>query len=222
MHSLLLYPPHHNYKMKDINFYFDLKKMEYIGPFIDRNTKYWNELYEKIDNIFKDKKKLPKGTPLYRCSTQKDPLMISPFNDNSKVVYFGIDFVISVWLGLEINERSDKYIPCYLHVYELQKDIPYKYLYSLGSDGVPMELDPITCGKKACLHPQVILHGDEDMMHKGSELGVEISFPRNNFDKTIKNIKPLGTFEIDIQKLKENKEKYIFEFDPKKALIPKN
>lgn len=30
MHSLLLYPPHHNYKMKDINFYFDLKKMEYI------------------------------------------------------------------------------------------------------------------------------------------------------------------------------------------------
>jgi hypothetical protein len=28
--------------------------------------------------------------------------------------------------------------------------------YSLGGDGVPMELDP-----KTCIHPQEILHGNE-------------------------------------------------------------
>ena len=32
-------------------------------------------------------------------------------------------------------------------------DIPYKYIYSLGNDGVPMEIDPISCLKKACVHP---------------------------------------------------------------------
>lgn len=42
-----------------------------------------------------------------------------------------------------------------------------------------------------------------------NELGIEISFPINTFDKT---------FEIDIQLLKNNKEKYIFEWDPINAL----
>ena len=55
-------------------------------------------------------------------------------------------------------------------------------------------------------------------LSKVNELGIEISFPINNFDKTFKNIKPLKTFEIDIQLLKNNKEKYIFEWDPINAL----
>jgi hypothetical protein len=218
MESILIYPPHHNYKLKDINFTFDLKKLQVVGPFINRNNKYWNGLYNKIDICFKNKKALPKGIYLYRCSTNKNPNIIKSSNDNnSKVLYFGLDFVIAIWIGLEINEKSSEYIPCYLHVYQIQKNIEYKYLYSNGNDGVPMELDPINCIKKPCLHPQEILHGDE-WPYKSNELGTEISFPINNFNKIAKNIKPLKTFEIDIQLLKKNKEKYIFEWDPKNAL----
>ena len=40
--------------------------------------------------------------------------------------------------------------------------------------------------------------------------------PHNNYK--LKNIKSLKTFEIDIQLLKNNKEKYIFEWDPINAL----
>jgi hypothetical protein len=80
-----------------------------------------------------------------------------------------------------------------------------------------MELDPKTCIKKTCVHPQEILHGNE-WPYEWNELGTEITFPINKFDKIIKSIKSLKTFEINIQKLKENKEKYIFEWNPKKAL----
>jgi hypothetical protein len=45
-------------------------------------------------------------------------------------------------------------------------DIPYKYIYSLGNDGVPMEIDPISC-----------------------------------------------------LKLRENKNKYIYQWNPKEALV---
>lgn len=44
-----------------------------------------------------------------------------------------------VYFGLEINEKSFKYVECFL-----------------GGDGVQMELDP-----KPCIHPQEILHGNE-------------------------------------------------------------
>jgi hypothetical protein len=218
MDKLLIYPPHHNHKLKDINFTFDLKKMELIGPFIYRNTDYWRIVYEHIDKLYRNKNnnKLPKETLLYRCSTQKDPLIITSSNNKSSVIYFGLDFVIAIWIALEINEKSDKYVPCYLHIYELKKQITYKYLYSLGNDGVPMELDPKTCAKKACLHPQEILHGNE-YPYKGNELGTEISFPRNKFNINI--MKPVKTLEIDIEILRKNKENYIFEFDPKNALF---
>ena len=215
----LIYPPHHKYKLENIKFTFDLEKKDFIGPLINRNTKYWNDLYEIIDNYYdndkKNKNKLPKGTILYRTSIYKDPNIINSSNAKSDVIYFGLDFVISIWVALEINEKSSEYVPCYLHIYELEKDIPYKYLYE--SNGVPMEIDPKTCIKKACIHPQEILHGNE-YPYKGNELGIEIKFPIKNFAKTIKYIKPLNTFEIDINKLKKNKEKYIYEFDPEKAL----
>lgn len=64
MNSILIYPPHNNYKLKNINFVFDLKKLEFNGPLITRNNKYWNILYEKIDMCFKNKKALSKGNEL--------------------------------------------------------------------------------------------------------------------------------------------------------------
>jgi hypothetical protein len=68
MDSLLIYPPHKNYKLKNIKFKFDINKGDYIGPLINRNTKYWKDLYEIIDILYMNKNKLPKGTLLYRCS----------------------------------------------------------------------------------------------------------------------------------------------------------
>jgi hypothetical protein len=59
--TILIYPPHYNYKLKDINFIFDIKKLEVIGPLIKRNNKYWNGLYNQIDMCFKNKKALLKG-----------------------------------------------------------------------------------------------------------------------------------------------------------------
>jgi hypothetical protein len=121
---------------------------------------------------------------------------------------------MAIWFGLEINDKSSKYVECFLHIYELREDISYKYLYSLGSDGVPMELDPKTCGKIPCLHPQEILHGNS-WPYKSNELGTEISFPINkSYD-----IRPIKTFRIDIEKLRKNKDKYIYQWNPKKALI---
>jgi len=215
MNSLLIYPPHHNFKLKNINFIINIDKGKYDGPLINRNTRYWKILYEIIDMYYMNKNKLSKGTLLFRCSIFKDPYILKSSNDKSEVIYFGLDFVISIWIALEINEKSSNYIECYLHIYELQKDISYKYLYSLGSDGVPMEIDPKTCIKKACIHPQEILHGNE-YPYKSNELGIEISFPINKFDNN--NIKHLKSYSIDIQKLKKNKDKYIFEWNPKKAL----
>ena len=217
MDMKLIYPPHNNFKLKDIKFTFDLEKRDYIGPLINRNTKYWKDLYEIIDKYYENKNKLPKGTILYRCSVYKDPTIIKSSNVKSEVVYFGLEFVTAIWIALEINEKSDEYVPCYLHIYELQKDISYKYLHTLGGDGVPMEIDPATCIKKSCIHPQEILHGNE-YPYEGNELGIEITFPIKSFIKTSKNIKSLNTYEIDINKLKKNKDKYIFEWDPKKAL----
>lgn len=214
MNTLLIYPPHHKYKLKNITYVFDMEKRDYIGPLINRTTKYWNYLYDEIDINYRNKKKLPKGTKIYRCSTNKDPKIINPSNDKSPVAYFGLDFVISSWIGLEINEKSTEYIPCYLHVYELQKDLVYKYLYSPGGDGVPMELDPKTCIKKPCIHPQEILHGNE-YPYKGNELGTEITIPLKDLDKIFKSVK---TFKIDINELNKNKDKYIFEWDPINAL----
>ena len=61
-----------------------------------------------------NKKKLPKGTLLYRCSIYKDAKKIILKDDKSKVIYFGLDFVIAIWIALEINEKSKKDIKCYL------------------------------------------------------------------------------------------------------------
>ena len=49
MNSLLIYPPHHKYKIKNYSIKLDLKKQEFVGTLIYRKTKYWRELYEIIE-----------------------------------------------------------------------------------------------------------------------------------------------------------------------------
>jgi hypothetical protein len=224
MNTLFIYPPYLNYKIKFITtkYKFDKKTKEVIikqGTIINRNNSYWNNHYLLIDKKYKNKTKLTKGSFLYRCSTNKDPLNIEQLNNiKNDVIYFGLDFVIAIWIALEIYEKTSGEIKSYyLHIYQLTKDINYKYLYSEGADGVPMELDPKSCIKKPCIHPQEILHGNNSP-YKSNELGTEISFPKTLLNKTITTIKPIKTFEIDIDKLKKNKDKYIYQWDPIKAL----
>ena len=74
--------------------------------------------------------KLEKGTFIYRTSKNKNPnnLANSGISDiNSPLIYFGLDFVISIWIALEINDKYDKNIPCYLHIYQLNNDIDEFY-----------------------------------------------------------------------------------------------
>ena len=125
------YPPYLRYKQRFIEPRFNLDKNKYMGTFINRNNKYWSIIYKKIDLLYKYNSILPKGTIIYRCSINKNPNKLNNKN-KSLLIYFGLDFVISLWIALEINDINEKYIPCYLHIYELTEDIPYKYIYDNG------------------------------------------------------------------------------------------
>ena len=108
-----------------------------IGTEIERKDKYWLKLYKKIDKIYDENPYiLKKGNILYRCSIYKNPNYFGKGHFNSKLIYFGLDFVISIWIALEINDRQIKEIKdsqinmmksiiqtntFYLHVYKIQK-----------------------------------------------------------------------------------------------------
>ena len=66
-----------------------------------------------------------------------------------------------------------------------------------------------------CIHPQLILHGDKTS-DEYNELGTEISFPRDSDYKNL--ITSIATYNINVSKLEKNRNKYIFEWDPKNAL----
>lgn len=38
-------------------------------------------------------------------------------------------------------KKSFQYVHCYLYIYELEKDIPYKYLYSIRNGGDLMKMN---------------------------------------------------------------------------------
>jgi len=236
----LIYPPYLKYKEKFIPTVFDVKTMKMIrGTKIERKDKYWLKLYKKIDKIYDEKPYiLKKGTLLYRCSTYKNPNNFGKSHINSKLIYFGLDFVISIWIALEIKDRQINMIKSlrqkktkiknttrrinkdnnnkntfYLHVYEITDDINYKYISN--DKGTINEIDSESSLLKPCIHPQRILHGDASY-DKYNELGTEISFPRssnytNYFSAT-------ESYIINISELEKNRTKFIFEWDPVKAL----
>jgi len=100
------------------------------GSEISRNDKYWNKLYEKIDNKYNiENKILTEDTLIYRGSNYSNPVNFKPLHGEGHLIYFGLDFVISTWFSLEtydtiqknnrIKNKTD--IKYYLHVYRLQK-----------------------------------------------------------------------------------------------------
>ena len=113
-------------------------------------------------------------------------------------------------LTRRINKDKNTF---YLHVYEITDDINYKYI---GNDsGTIDEIDSESSLLQPCIHPQRILHGNtsDDMYN---ELGTEISFPRssnytNYFSAT-------ESYVINISELEKNRTKFVFEWNPVKAL----
>lgn len=212
--SKFIFPPHFNYKTKYIPLTINTKTFKVKkGTEISREDKYWSKLYKKIDDLYDVKPAiLPKGTTLYRCSIYTSPTKFGKSKLGSSLMYFGLDVAISIWLALEIKDRN-KDVQCYLHVYELQEDIEYKYI--ADDRGTIPEINIESCGKMPCIHPQRILHGDTDV-DKYNELGTELTFSRSFNVKKL--VKPIRTFRINANMLANNREKFIFEWNPVRAL----
>jgi hypothetical protein len=222
--SLLTYPPYKKYK-KIIPRTYNVVKDRMEGSELSRNDKYWKKVYEKIDKIYDiESKILMEDTLLYRSSTNPNPINFKSLHGEGPLIYFGLDFVISTWFSLETYDRiqqnnriknklATKY---YLHVYKLQEKLNYKYIYK--DSGTPLELDEKNALKYPCVHPQMILHGNNAF--NDSELGIELTFPRLDKYNLKEIVRPIKTFEINIKKLQTHTNKYIFEWDPIKALQP--
>ena len=193
------------------------------GSEISRNDKYWSKIYEKIDKLYDiENKILMEETLIYRGSTSPSPSNFKAQFGEGPLIYFGLDFVISTWFSLETYDKIQKNnriknktaIKYYLHVYKLQKKLKYKYIYK--DSGTPLELDEKNALEYPCVHPQMILHGD--YAFEESELGIELTFPRNDKYKLKEILIPIATFEIDIKKLQKHITDYIFEWDPINAI----
>ena len=220
--SIFIYPPYKKNK-KIIPRTYNVDKNIMEGSEISRNDKYWNKIYEKIDKLYNiENKILMEETLIYRGSTSPSPSNFKALHGEGPLIYFGLDFVISTWFSLETYDKIQKNnriknktnIKYYLHVYKLQKRLKYKYIYK--DSGTPLELDEKNALEYPCVHPQMILHGD--YAFEESELGIELTFPRNDKYKLKEILMPIATFEIDIKKLQKHITDYIFEWDPINAI----
>ena len=220
--SIFIYPPYKKNK-KIIPRSYNVVKNIMEGSEISRNDKYWSKIYEKIDKLYDiENKMLMEDTFIYRCSTNPSPSNFKAQSGEGPLIYFGLDFVISTWFSLETYDTIQKNnriknktaIKYYLHVYKLQKKLKYKYIYK--DSGTPLELDEKNALEYPCVHPQMILHGNNAF--EESELGIELTFPRNDKYKLKEILMPIATFEIDIKKLQKHITDYIFEWDPINAI----
>ena len=220
--SIFIYPPYKKNK-KIIPRSYNVVKNIMEGSEISRNDKYWSKIYEKIDKLYDiENKMLMEDTFIYRGSTSPSPSNFKAQFGEGPLIYFGLDFVISTWFSLETYDKIQKNnriknktnINYYLHVYKLQKKLKYKYIYK--DSGTPLELDEKNALQYPCIHPQMILHGNNAF--EESELGIELTFPRNDKYKLKEILIPIATFEIDIKKLQKHITDYIFEWDPINAI----
>jgi hypothetical protein len=198
-----VYPPY----AKNGNINQKIEK-EYIGLIPSKKElKNLDSLRNVIRNTYNvDPRILPKGTTIYRTSFEKDSMDIRAFGD---VVYFGLDFLISLWYGLEIWDRfapggqhrhttpyTDWYV--YLHEYEVKQDIPYVFILDIYD----WPGDHKNCKTQVCIHPQEVLHGNSGRMR---ELGTELTFPKTTaFDDILT---PVKKYKIDLIRLMEYQDK---------------
>ena len=221
--SIFIYPPYKKNK-KIIPRRYNVDKNIMEGSEISRNDKYWNKIYEKIDKLYDiENKILMEDTFIYRCSTNPSPSNFKALHGEGPLIYFGLDFVIATWFSLELYDtiqqnnriKNKTTINYYLHVYKLRKNLDYKYIYK--DSGTPLELDEKNALQYPCIHPQMILHGN--YAYEESELGIELTFPRNKKYKLKEILIPITTFEVNIKELQKHITHYIFQWDPINALI---
>jgi hypothetical protein len=212
--TVLIEPPHLNYREERIPRSYDIINERLLGSDMSREDKYWKNVYPLIDQLYnKNSFTLKPGTLLYRCSISPKPMTFSKSQLGSPLIYFGLDFVIATWIGLEINDRNKKPVPCYLHVYKLKKPVKYHYIEEV--EGTVLDFAPEVSLETACIHPQTVLHGD-DPLGGVNDVGIEITFPRSVNLSSI--IKPIQTYKINTTLLKKNTNKYLFEWNPRQAL----
>lgn len=212
--SMFIYPPYKHHKDKIIERYYNANTDTFKGTEINRKDKYWGDLYRQIDEKYNTNTKiLNKDTYLYRCSIQKDPLNFIT-KSKSPLIYFGLDFVISVWIALEIEERSETNNDYYMHIYKLKDDTNYTYLQE--EVGTPIEIDKTSALNNICIHPQLILHGNTNLI-KQQELGIELTIPikKYNIEDIVNHVE---SYKINTDILKTHKDDYIYQWDPKKSL----
>lgn len=99
-----------------------------------------NTLKKSIDDEYSSRTSLPTGTRLYRSTFQTEPMNFVA-GDN-KLFYFGLDYIIAVWYGLEMWQKFKKdrhdisydnwFV--YLHEYEVIAPLSYKYLDDIDTN----------------------------------------------------------------------------------------
>jgi len=221
---MFVYPP---YKRRAPKYregsYNNKKNMYTVRSEVSRNDTYWSNIYKKIDETYKLRNKvLPTETFIYRGTLQKNPYNFKS-NRKSPLIYFGLDFVISTWISLETHHKfqkdnriKNKIHTYYLHVYKTKTPIDYTYIPN--DKGTVMDFDKDSALKYPCVHPQTILHGDNDYLLQYSELGTELTFPRNDDNNMRDIIEHVCTYVVDISLLQSHVNTFISEWNPVHSL----
>lgn len=182
-----------------------------------RKKESFKDFFASIDEKYSgESKDLPVGTVLYRGT-----LFETLYNPtNTEPVFFGLDVIISLWILCENHytelrkNKNDPMLKGYLHVFEVKKPIPYRYIKTL--DGTPLEeKECIGDQAQACVHPQVILHTGIGL-NDHVELGTEVTLPLRYVNDTY--LKYKTTHIVDVQELIKNKDKSYVQWNPTKSI----
>jgi hypothetical protein len=183
----------------------------------ERSDPQWLPYFKAIDRAY-DRRSLPRGTIVYRGSlSPRMPKSIS------EVTFFGLDFRISAWILAEQwvrRLRSGGTIPPYarwvgyVHVFRLNKALPYKYIKEDGCTPLD-EPHRKTCERTPCVHAQVVFHEGLRSDNGLVDLGVELTVPPSFYG----HLEHVGTHVLDITALLLNRIERPSRWQPQAAIV---
>lgn len=190
--SEFVYPP-----------YFDDYTYEEIKEMLSRINKsrirvyesdpFWGKMMKSIRIKYDTRDKIiPVGTTLYRGTLEEDGNYF--YSKGNRIVYFGLDYLISLWFTLEAwntYKNSSKILYTkyygYLHEYEVVEPIPYKFI----PERRVHPLNVKACMSEPCVHPQQIDHPIDEELLKIIDHGTQQEY--NEAVRQRKYIRQLGT-----------------------------
>jgi len=203
--QLIVYPPYYeddkylSYIVKLI-FENEDKSKNYWLLYPDMKDKiFWSVLYKSIDEKYD---KVPyiidKGSIVYHTNMTKD-IKDYFISRERNIVYFGLDINICLWYGLEVyeylykfdKEKLDMNSNFYLHIYEVKRQIKYKYNSEKNNTLKEYE----ESSKIPLVGSQTVFHGNNFYYH---ELGTEMTLP---YKLIRKKLNPIKTYRINILQL---------------------